>query len=199
MGINFTDISLNTKENYRVDRPGRHIFFMFNRSGNIKIDIKCEGAEVYIYGLYVGRDTQIFQVNTTQHHAVGNSISDLLIKGVFYDESKFLYEGLIRIDKKAQKSNAYQKNQNLVMSSGVFVDSRPYLEILANDVRCTHGSTTGRLNNDQIYYCQARGISMKQAKDLLIKGFVNDIFSKIDSLGSSKEIDRYRQSLSFST
>ena len=119
---------------------------------------------------------------------MGNSISDLLVKGVFFDDSKFIYEGLIKIDKKAQKSNAYQKNQNLVMSGEVFIDSRPYLEILANDVRCTHGSTTGKLDEEQLYYLQSRGIDYNKAEKLLIEGFVGDVFNKMKELGVEKSL-----------
>ena len=178
----FINVSVEKKDKYLVDTPGRHIFFISNYSGTINIDIDSINAEVYIYGVYIGRNKDHFKLNTIQHHLSGNNISDLLVKGVFFDESKFIYEGLIRIDKNAQKSNAYQKNQNLIMSPSVFVDSRPFLEILANDVRCTHGSTTGKLDQDQLYYLQSRGISPQYAKRALINGFVEDIFLQLQKI-----------------
>src|SRR3990167_1751845 len=98
---------------------------------------------------------------------------------VFYDESKFIYQGLIRIEKEAQKSKAYQKNQNLMMSDKCFVDSRPFLEILANDVYCTHGSTTGKLNQNEIYYLMTRSLDKNSAKKLLVDGFIQEIPEKI--------------------
>ena len=104
------------------------------------------------------------------------------------DRSKFHYEGLIRIDKKAQKSNAYQKNQNLVMSKEVFVDSRPYLEILANDVRCTHGSTTGQLDKEQLYFAKTRGLSNEVAQKMLLEGFIGDIFNKMEEAGLERSV-----------
>lgn len=181
--MKFVDVAKEKKERYLVKTPGKHVFFVFNYSGALNVEIKSPNSEVFIFGIYIGRNDDNFKLNTVQHHAVGQNASDLLIKGVFFGESKFTYEGLIRIDKKAQKTNAYQKNQNLIMSPNVFVDSRPFLEILANDVRCTHGSTTGKLDSEQLYYLQSRGIDYNKAEKLLIKGFVGDIFDRMKSLG----------------
>lgn len=181
--MKFINVSKKNKEKYLVKTPGKHIFYLHNFSGELNIAIESTAAEVYIFGIYIGRGADNFKVNTIQNHKVGENVSDLLIKGVFFDESKFIYEGLIRIEKKAQKSNAYQKNQNLMMSPKVFVDSRPFLEILANDVRCTHGSTTGKLDVEQIYYLQSRGLNIKNAEKILIDGFIEDIFNKIEVLG----------------
>ena len=181
--MKYIDVAKEKRGRYIVKKPGKQVFFLHNYSGELNIEIKSPQAQVYIYGVYIGRDNDSFKLNTIQYHRAGNSVSDLLIKGVFFDESKFIYEGLIRIDKKAQKSNAYQKNQNLVMSQGVFVDSRPYLEILANDVRCTHVSTTGKLDAEQIYYLESRGIEKKAAEKLLIDGFVGDIYDRMRQQG----------------
>ena len=181
--MKFTYITEGKKGKYSVTQPGESIFFIHNYSGAVDISIKTEKAKVYIYGMYIGKKNDNFTLNTIQHHKIGNSVSDLLIKGIFFDESKFHYEGLIRIDKKAQKSNAYQKNQNLVMSKEVFVDSRPYLEILANDVRCTHGSTTGQPDKDQIYFAKTRGLTEEEAQKMLLEGFISDIFNKMEEAG----------------
>src|SRR3989338_9834417 len=184
----FINVYVEKKDKYLVDTPGRHIFFISNYSGTINIDIDSINAEVYIYGVYIGRNKDHFKLNTIQHHLSGNNISDLLVKGVFFDESKFIYEGLIRIDKNAQKSNAYQKNQNLIMSPSVFVDSRPFLEILANDVRCTHGSTTGKLDQEQLYYLQTRGLSVDIAQKVLIDGFIKDVFDRMSQHGVKNDL-----------
>ncbi len=186
--MKFTYITEGEKGKYSVTQPGESIFFIYNYSGAVEISIKSPNAKVYIYGVYIGKKNDNFTLNTIQHHKVGESVSDLLIKGIFFDESKFHYEGLIRIDKKAQKSNAYQKNQNLVMSKEVFVDSRPYLEILANDVRCTHGSTTGQLDKEQLYFAKTRGLSEKEAQKMLLEGFIGDIFNKMEEVGLEKSV-----------
>lgn len=190
--MNFIDVAREKKDTYKVNVSGKHVFFVFNYSGTINIQIESPDAEVFIYGVYIGKGNDNFKLNTIQHHEVGNNVSDLLVKGVFFDESKFIYEGLIRIDKKAQKSNAYQKNQNLIMSPSVFVDSRPFLEILANDVRCTHGSTTGKLDNEQLYFLQTRGLSQQKAISLLLAGFVEDVFNKIHELDNTINLDYYK-------
>lgn len=181
--MKFTNVNHCKKTHFTVTEPGRHIYYLHNFSGYVTVDIATKGAEVYIFGLYDGRNANEFNLHTTQHHMVGESTSDLFIKGVFDDQSKFLYEGLIHIDKGAQKSNAYQKNQNLITSDGVYVDSRPFLEIEANDVRCTHGSTTGKLDAEQLFYAEARGIDIIQAKEMLIEGFKQDLLNKMSDLG----------------
>lgn len=191
--MTFTDVVKEKKEKFVVDKPGKHIFFLFNYSGKIQIEIRERDVEAYIFGLYLAKGSEQFKLESVQHHRVGESVSDLLIKGVFFDQAKFIYQGMIRIEKKAQKSNAYQKNQNLVLSKEVFVDSRPFLEILANDVRCTHGSTIGRLNQDQLYYLQTRGLRQKKAERLLIEGFISDVFDRIERLDGLNYIKRYRE------
>ena len=102
-----------------------------------------------------------------------------MIKGVFDGSSRFIYQGLIKIEKSGQKSHAYQKNKNLILSSGVYVDSRPFLEILANDVFCTHGSTTGKINEESLFYLKSRGIDQKNAEQLYVSGFIQEVIDKI--------------------
>lgn len=161
------------------DKPGDYIVYFENLSGELYFDINASGVNLDIYGLYVGRKNKEYKVSTYQNHLKPNSTTNLLIKGVFYDEAQLYYQGLIRIEKNAMKSHAYQKNQNLMMSDKAFVESKPYLEILANDVFCTHGSTTGRLNEDQLFYAKTRGLDKKVAEELLVEGFINEIKSKI--------------------
>ncbi len=173
---------IKKEEILRFSVPGRYFVFLFNFSGEVRVEIEKEGVEVYIFGVYFGKNKDNFSLSTVQHHKVGGSVSDLLVKGVFTEESRFFYQGLIRIEKKAQKSHAYQKNQNLVLSPKVFVESRPFLEILANDVFCTHGSTTGRLDKDQLLYLRMRGISESRAKKLLVRGFINEVFDRIEEV-----------------
>lgn len=166
---------INLEKKIIFDKPGKYIVLFKNLSGKIIFDIISSNVEVNIYGLYLGKKNEKFEIYTVQNHLSTNSISNLLIKGVFYDSANFSYQGLIRIEKQAQKSHAYQKNQNLVLSPNVVVNSKPELEILANDVFCTHGSTTGRLNKEEIFYLKSRGIIEKEAKKLLVKGFIQDV------------------------
>lgn len=163
------------------NNPGQYVIFFHNISGKFTFELTAPGAEVEIYGLFTGKGAEKYKVETIQHHKAPSATSNLLIKGIFADESRFEYEGLIRIEKEGQGSHAYQKNQNLILSPQVFVQSKPNLEILANEVFCTHGSTTGKLNKDQIYYLMTRGISEYDSKNLLVEGFVNEVFDKVSA------------------
>ncbi len=156
-------------------KPGNYTVFFHNLSGELVFDIVSPNVNLDIFGLYVGTERNDFSIETVQRHGEPSASSNLLIKGVFFGQSKFHYRGLIRIEKKAQKSRAYQKNQNLMMSLEAFVDSKPYLEILANDVFCTHGSTTGKLNKDIIFYLMSRGLPKKTAEDAIIQGFIDEV------------------------
>lgn len=149
------------------------------QSGDVKIIIKGKKAEVLILGIIIGQGKQKINLYTLQDHQKRESKSDLLIKTVLFDEAKFYYQGLIKIEKDAQKSNAYQKNQNILMSPKSWADSRPTLEILANDVRCTHGATVGKIDPEQIYYLKSRGLSEKLVQKMLLEGFLNEIILRI--------------------
>lgn len=175
----FIDLKKEQKDKLIFDKFGEYIVFMHNISGDFTFEINARNVELYIYGLYIGKTQDEFSVHTIQRHNAPSSTSNLFIKGVFYDYSKFHYQGLIRIEKEAQKSHAYQKNQNIMVSPYAFIESKPYLEILANDVFCTHGSTTGRLDKEQLFYAEARGLNEDKAKELLVDGFVNEITLKI--------------------
>jgi len=185
--------SSTTVEEYFITTKETHIFFLSNYAGKLHIHIQKEGAVVYVFGVYVGKGADIFKVVTVQDHQKGESMSDLFIRGVFFDQSKFLFEGLINIAKNAQKSNAYQKNQNLILSKEAFVDSRPFLEIQANDVRCTHGSTTGRIDKEQLQYLSTRGISPNDATTLVVDGFIEDIFLRLLAIDQSIDCDVLRK------
>lgn len=174
-------INLNTEKKLPVfDKQGEtYVVFFHNYSGKLNFEIRGSDIKLYIYGLYIGKKGDEFHIETIQNHVAPGSLSDLFIKGVFEDKSKFIYQGLIRLEKTAQKSHAYQKNQNLILSDGVFVDSRPFLEILANDVFCTHGSTTGKLDRDQLLYARTRGLSENVAEKMLVNGFVEELIDKV--------------------
>jgi len=192
--IIFKHITKEAEKCVIFDKPGRYIVFFHNLSGEILFDIRKKGVYLDIYGLYTGNKKDSFKVKTIQHHRTPNSQSSLLIKGVFDDESVFLYEGMIRIEKSAQGSHAYQKNQNLLLSPGVFVSSKPDLEILANDVYCTHGSTTGRLSKEELFYLQAKGLDKKESERMIVRGFIENMLLKISESGI-KEIEPYRYSI----
>lgn len=138
-----------------------------------------KGASTSIIGLAVGKETSSMKLHTLQHHQAPETTSNLLVKGVFRDTATFLYDGAIRVEKDAQKTDAYQRNENLLLSPGVFAESKPSLEILANDVRCTHGATMSSLSQDQLWYLAARGIARPDASRLLVSGFLESALTDI--------------------
>lgn len=169
---------------FKVGNNEKKTFIIFltndtEQIGDVKIFIEGEKAKVQILGIIVGQGKQKVELYTLQDHIKPESVSDLLIKSVLFDESKFNYKGLIKIEKDAQKSNAYQKNQNLLLSPKSWADSRPYLEILANDVRCTHAATVGQIDKNQLYYLQTRGLTERIATYLLVDGFFQDVLDRI--------------------
>ncbi len=175
----FIHVKESPKKPFIFDKKGTYVVFFHNISGKYEFEIDATGVELSILGLFTGTDNHEYNIETIQHHNAQGGYSDLFIKGVFDDASKFFYQGLIRIEKSGQQSHAYQKNQNLILSKDVFVESNPFLEILANDVFCTHGSTTGKLNQDEIFYVKSRGLKDQMAKDLLVKGFANEVIDRL--------------------
>lgn len=189
----FIDFSNQKEEKCVVKEEGAHVFFLYNRSGKLEIEIRKARAKIYVFGVFVGKKQDSFKVQTIQSHLSPASFSELSVKGVFFDESKIDYNGLIRIEKRARGSHAYQKNQNLLMSKSASVESKPVLEILTDDVFCTHGSTTGQPDAEQIFYLQTRGLVEKAGRNLLAKGFLNEVFEKMFDLGvNQNQFKKYK-------
>jgi Fe-S cluster assembly protein SufD len=168
------------------DKPGKYVVYFSNISGTISCRIESEKVELYMVGMYDMKNNEKYKVHTEQIHIAPHSFSDLYVLSVADNASSLIFSGLIRIEKDAQQSHAYQKNQNLILSGDAFVDSRPILEILANDVFCTHGSTSGPLSKDQLYYLQTKGLSLEEAKKLSVGGFKQQLIDKLASLGIEK-------------
>ena len=177
----FKFIILTNKDRKTIvfDKAGNYLVFFSNLSGDFHFEIKARKVNLKIFGVYVGRKDERFNLSLTQHHYQPLSQSYLLVKGVFADRASFRYQGLIKIEKKAEKTRAYQKNQNLILSQDCFVESRPFLEILTNNVSCGHASTTSRLNQESIFYLRTRGIGRKGAEKLLVEGFIDEVFDKM--------------------
>lgn len=193
--------NLTDKQDYSVGNGENKTFLLLllnnNESGGeIVVTIKGENAKVNIFGIIIGSSNQIIKLHTVQDHQGKSSTSDLLIKSVLFGQARLKYSGLINIGSGAQKSNAYQKNQNILMSPESWADSRPYLEIKANDVRCTHGATVGKINEEQMYYLKSRGISQRKAEKLILEGFLGEVVERIED-GKIKEeiLELIRQKL----
>ncbi|HLQ66437.1 MAG TPA: Fe-S cluster assembly protein SufD [Candidatus Limnocylindrales bacterium] len=173
-------------ERARIDREGRFHWTLAALGGKlIKADMEMhlegEGAEGKFSGCYFGNESQHFDFHTFQNHVVGHTTSDLLFKGALRDRARTVYQGLIRVNKNAQGSDAYQANRNLILSDKARADSIPSLEIEANDVRCTHGATVGQVDSEQLFYLMARGMNKHDAERLIISGFFEPVLERIPS------------------
>ena len=127
-----------------------------------------------------------------QNHLAPHTTSDLLFKGALVDKSRSVWQGMIYVAPGADKTDGYQANRNLLLSRDARADSIPGLEILADDVRCTHGATVGKIDADQIFYLMARGISRVDAERLIVEGFFDPIMLRIPFEGVR---ERFQQSI----
>jgi Fe-S cluster assembly protein SufD len=146
----------------------------------IQNDLAGPGATSRVTGAYFADGDQHLDYDTFQEHIAPNTTSDFAFKGALNDSASTVWRGMIRVEKDAQKTNAYQENRNLMLSKRAHADSIPGLEILANDVRCTHGATLGQVDREQLFYLMARGLSRAEAERLIVRGFFQDILDRIE-------------------
>ncbi len=138
-----------------------------------------EGAQAFVHGFMFGDRRQHFDLHTLQKHLAPHTTSDLLIKSALKDRARSVYQGLIQVAEGAQRTDAYQANRNLLLSPTARADSIPGLEILANDVRCTHGATIGTVDEEQMYYLRTRGLPANVAERLIVEGFFAPVLDRI--------------------
>jgi Fe-S cluster assembly protein SufD len=146
----------------------------------IQNDLAGPGATSRVTGAYFADGDQHLDYDTFQEHIAPSTTSDFAFKGALRDSASAVWRGMIRVEKDAQKTNAYQENRNLMLSENAHADSIPGLEILANDVRCTHGATLGQVDREQLFYLMARGLSRAEAERLIVRGFFQDILDRIE-------------------
>ncbi len=145
----------------------------------MNIDLEGQGSHTRMSGFYMAGGKQHLDHDTQQNHLAADTTSDLLFKGALVDESRSVWQGMIYVAPGAQKTDGYQANRNLVLSKNARADSIPGLEILADDVRCSHGATVGRLEEEPVFYLMTRGLPRKQAERLMIDGFFAPIMDRI--------------------
>lgn len=162
-----------------------------------KIDVELvgEGAEANLYGAYVCGSDENVKMAVDMHHKVPHCNSRQLFKGIAGGESRVDFYGKIIVAQDAQRTEAYQENHNLLLSDKAKVDTKPQLEIYADDVKCSHGATIGRLNEEEQFYMRSRGISLEDAKVLQMISFIAPVLENVrdeaqrESLSSSFESD----------
>jgi Fe-S cluster assembly protein SufD len=148
----------------------------------VENDLVGRGATSRVTGAYFADGSQHLDYDTFQEHAAPNTESDFAFKGALRETATAVWRGMIRVEPDAQQTNAYQENRNLLLSDKAHADSIPGLEILANDVRCTHGATLGRIDREQLFYLMARGLSRAEAERLIVRGFFQDVLDRIELL-----------------
>jgi Fe-S cluster assembly protein SufD len=137
------------------------------------------GANVQVNGVMFTEGKRHLSYHTLQHHQVPHCTSDLLYKGALQDKSRLVWRGMIKVDRDAQKTDGYQRDDNLILSEDARADSIPGLEIEADDVKCSHGATAGRVDDEQVFYARCRGLTRKEAIRMIVTGFFQQVFDRI--------------------
>jgi Fe-S cluster assembly protein SufD len=151
--------------------------------------LDAEGCECIMNGLYLTRDTQLVDHHTAIHHAKPNCNSHEFYHGILDGKSQGVFNGKIFVRPDAQKTDAKQTNRNLLLSEEATINTKPQLEIFADDVKCTHGATVGQLEDEHIFYLRARGIGKEMARRMLVHAFASDIVNRISMEEIRLELD----------
>ena len=186
-----------TRENVVVDRDGS-IDWIFGALGSrltknfSNLNLIGKGSTGKMSGFYFTDNNQHLDHDTQQNHLAPNTTSDLLFKGALTDKSRSVWQGMIYVAPDASKTDGYQANRNLVLSKEARADSIPGLEILTDDVRCTHGATVGKIDKEQVFYLESRGLPYETAQRLIVEGFFDPIMQRIPFEGVRK---RFQQAI----
>lgn len=156
----------------------------------IDADLIGKNATANINGLYLSDESQHFDLDTQQNHLETGTSSNLKFKGVLFDESYAVWQGMVYVSPKAIQTDGYQSNDNLILSGKAHARSIPGLEILADDVKCSHGATISRINDDELFYLQSRGINTSEAEKLIVKGFFSELTSQIENQKIRNKVEK---------
>lgn len=158
---------------------------------DINTKLEDEFIECHYNGLYLGNENQHIDNHTFVDHAMPNCNSNELYKGILDDNSRGVFNGKIMVRRDAQKTNAYQSNKTILLSNSATIDTKPQLEIYADDVKCSHGATIGHLDDTAHFYITSRGIPSEIAKSMLLRAFVTDVIEKI-KIDELREVINHR-------
>lgn len=166
------------------------ILVMPGTSCDIGMDIELvgEGAEAEVYGMYICGGDEKIGISLDMHHLKPHCKSRQLLKGIAGGKSRIDFYGKIIVAQDAQKTEAYQENHSLLLSDNAKVDTKPQLEIYADDVKCSHGATIGRLSEEEQFYMRSRGITLEDAKLLQMLSFISPILEKIENTEEREDI-----------
>jgi Fe-S cluster assembly protein SufD len=178
---------VNTTE-VNVERDGRFTTNAVQLSGklirnNTNVRIAGQNAEAHLNGFYMIDGNDLYDNHTLVDHLVPNCQSNEAYKGLLSGKATGVFNGKVHVHRDAQKTNAYQQNKNILLSDTATMNSKPELEIYADDVKCSHGSTTGQLDEDAVFYLRSRGLSHKGAIALLLTAFASDVLEQVSDEG----------------
>jgi Fe-S cluster assembly protein SufD len=186
-GINHGSVFADVEKDATVKSFIFHATGKLNRT-NLTLNLNAPGANGESYSLFLTHGTEHSDINTVINHHAPDTTSAQIAKGILDGDSKGIFTGLIHIFPKAQRVASSQLNKNLLLSKKAQVHSQPQLEIFADDVKCSHGSTTGQLSPDEVFYFQARGIPADKARTILAHGFGLEIVQKIENKKAREHI-----------
>ncbi len=156
---------------------------------NLNVMLKGEGSNTNLEGLYLTKSQQLSDTHTMIDHSSPRCTSQEHFKGILDDKSRGVFNGKILVRKGAQQTNSYQENRNIILSDEAKVDTKPQLEIFADDVKCSHGATVGQLSKESVFYLTSRGIGEEQAKLMLIYAFANDVLKNVKESEVRSELE----------
>jgi len=163
---------------------------------NLSAAIDAENAESNLFGLFVTKGNQLVDNHTLVDHLKPNCQSNELYKGIVGGKSTAVFNGQIFVERDAQKTNAYQSSKNILLSDDATVNAKPELEIYANDVKCSHGTSTGKVDENALFYLKARGIGEESARKLLLRAFAHEVIDQIKNEAIKEKISElFEQSL----
>ncbi len=189
--ITFLEVQAENNDSYRIGTTKMQLkdsaslnHFVLTQSGklvrnNLNAELDGENIEAHFYGFYIVKEKRHIDNHTFIDHAKPNCFSNEIYKGILEDEAKAVFGGRILVRKDSQKTNAFQSNKTILLSDKARIDTKPQLEIYADDVKCTHGATVGQLDKEALFYIISRGISPEAARSMLIKAFANDFLEPI--------------------
>jgi Fe-S cluster assembly protein SufD len=158
---------------------------------NLSIRVNGSHAETHLNGLTLANEQQLIDHHTLVDHAVPDCVSNELYKGIASGKSNLIFNGKIFVRRDSQKINAYQSSKNILLSDDATINTKPQLEIFANDVKCSHGTSTGKVDEEALFYLKSRGIGETSARKLLLKAFAGEVVEKIESESFRLEVEKY--------
>jgi Fe-S cluster assembly protein SufD len=175
--VNTTQVNVQRYANYTTNT------FTFNGAvvrNNLNIEIASELSEAHLNGLFISSGSKLIDNHTLVDHQMPNCQSNELYKGIAKDKSTGVFNGKIYVRKDAQKTNAYQSSKNILLSEDATINTKPQLEIYADDVKCSHGTSTGKVDEAALFYLKSRGIGDENARKLLLQAFAQEVMDKIE-------------------